>query len=205
MVMTTKMEEVMTTNNTIKSKIVYMKTKIFTLALLSLLTFAGINLSAQKRVYTGNHGHALNLGLGIGGYSGYYGYVGHTLPVFNINYEFDVANNFTLAPFVSFYSYRNDKYYYHETVVPIGLKGTYYFDQILNANTDWDFYLAGSLGFAVVNSRWDNGYYRDDRYYHEVNPLFLDLHIGTEYHLSNKVGLFLDLSTGVSTIGLAIH
>ncbi|MFY9152765.1 MAG: hypothetical protein WAO52_12155 [Prolixibacteraceae bacterium] len=181
-----------------------MKTKIFTLVLLSLFLIIGTNLSAQNKSYTENHGGALNLGLGIGGYAGYYGYVGHSLPVFSINYEFDVAKNFTLAPFVSFYSYRNDKYYYNETVIPIGAKGTYYFDQILNANSNWDFYLAGSLGFAVVNSRWDSGYTRGD-YYHEVNPLFLDLHIGTEYHLSNKVGLFLDLSTGVSTIGLAIH
>ncbi|MBW8324275.1 MAG: hypothetical protein K0M50_05880 [Prolixibacteraceae bacterium] len=180
-----------------------MKTKIFTLALLSLFLIVGTNLSAQKR--TGSESYkGLNLGLGIGGYSGYYGYVGHTLPVFNINYEFDVAPSFTLAPFVSFYSYRNDKYYYNETVIPIGVKGSYYFDQILNANSNWDFYLAGSLGFAVVNSRWDSGYTRGD-YYDKVNPLFLDLHIGTEYHLSNKVGLFLDLSTGVSTIGLAIH
>lgn len=181
-----------------------MKTRIFTLALLSLLMIVGTNLSAQNKTYSENHGGALNLGLGIGGYSGYYGYIGHTLPVFNINYEFDVANNFTLAPFVSFYSYRNDQYYYNETVIPIGVKGTYYFDQILNANSNWDFYLAGSLGFSLVNSRWDSGYSQGD-YYHEVNPLFLDLHIGTEYHLSNKVGLFLDLSTGVSTIGLAIH
>ncbi len=181
-----------------------MKTKIFTFALLSLFLILGTNLSAQNRNGSENYGGALNLGLGIGGYSGYYGYVGHTLPVFSINYEFDVAPSFTLAPFVSFYSYRNNKYYYNETVIPIGVKGSYYFDQILNANSNWDFYLAGSLGFAVVNSRWDNGYSRGD-YYHEVNPLFLDLHIGAEYHISNKVGLFLDLSTGVSTIGLAIH
>lgn len=182
-----------------------MKTKIYTLALLSMFLIIGTNLSAQDRNYSENHGGALNLGLGIGGYSGYYGYVGHTLPVFSLNYEFSVANNFTLAPFVSFYTYRNNKYYYNETVIPLGVKGSYYFDQILNANSNWDFYLAGSLGFSLVNSRWDNGYYRDDNYYHEVNPLFLDLHIGAEYHLSNKVGLFLDLSTGVSTVGLAIH
>jgi hypothetical protein len=31
------------------------------------------------------------------------------------------------------------------------------------------------------------------------------LHVGAEYHLSRKVGLFLDLSTGVSTLGLAFH
>ena len=182
-----------------------MKTTTFTL--LILLLFVGTNLSAAsaEKQNSGGHGNTLNLGLGIGGYSGYYGYVGHTLPVFNINYEFDVARNFTLAPFVSFYSYRHKDYtHYRETVIPIGVKGSYYLDDALNAGSDWDFYLAGSLGFSIINSRWDDGYDRD-YYYREGNPLFLDLHFGAEYHLSNKVGLFLDLSTGVSTIGLSFR
>ncbi|MBV5314369.1 MAG: hypothetical protein JZU47_13790 [Prolixibacteraceae bacterium] len=185
-----------------------MKTRILTLVLLSLFLIVGTNLSAQNKTYAENHGSTLNLGLGIGGYSGYYGYIGHSLPVFHLNYEFDVARNFTLAPFISFSNYRNrynNNYYYHETIIPIGVKGTYYFDQIFNANSDWDFYMAGSLGFSIVRSSWDNGYNGDVNYYNNGNPLFLDLHIGTEYHLNNKVGIFLDLSTGVSTIGLAIH
>ncbi len=188
-----------------------MKTRIITLALLFFLIFAGANLSAQNKTYSGDYGGTLNLGIGIGGYSGYYGYIGRTMPIFHINYEFDVAKNFTLAPFISFstyrnqYNWKNNYYYYHETIIPIGVKGTYYFDEILRANSNWDFYLAGSLGFAVRRSSWDNGYDGDRNYYRDGNPLFLDLHIGTEYHLSNRVGLFLDLSTGVSTIGLAIH
>ena len=133
------------------------------------------------------------------------------MPVFHINYEFYVANSFTLAPFISFstyrsgYDYQNNLYYYHETIIPIGVKGTYYFDQLLNANYNWDFYLAGSLGFAIVKSSWDNGYNGNRNYYQDASPLFLDLHIGTEYHLNKRLGLFLDLSTGVSTIGLAFH
>ncbi|HZL10297.1 MAG TPA: hypothetical protein VFC65_09895 [Prolixibacteraceae bacterium] len=184
-----------------------MKTKILTVVLLSIFMTIGTNLSAQERHYYGDYGNTLNLGLGIGGYSGYYGYVGHSLPVFNVNYEFDVANNFTLAPFISLSTYRSkyNNYYYHETIIPIGVKGSYYFDDILNANSNWDFYLAGSLGFSIVNSRWDDGYGGDKNYYNDGNPLFLDLHLGTEYHLNNKVGLFLDLSTGVSTVGIAIH
>jgi hypothetical protein len=183
-----------------------MKKSIYILLFLFLLV--GRNLSAQdvtyaeKHHYSESHGNTLNLGLGIGGYSGYYGYVGHSLPVFNINYEFGVARNFTLAPFATFYTYHDN--YYRETVIPIGGKGTYYFDQMLGASSDWDFYLAGSLGFAIVNTAWDNGYYQDSSY-HSVDPLFLDLHVGAEYHLSHKVGLFLDLSSGVSTIGLAFH
>lgn len=179
-----------------------MKIKITILLLfVSILSF---NISAQKANYSEKYGSTLNLGLGIGGYSGYYGHVGRTLPVFHINYEFDVANSFTLAPFATFYSYRNDRDHYRETVIPIGVKGSLYLDRALNANSQWDFYLAGSLGFALVNSSWDEGY-SGETYYHNVSPLFLDLHIGTEVHLSNHIGLFLDLSTGVSTLGLAIH
>lgn len=167
---------------------------------------------ADKTTSTEKYGNTLNVGLGIG----YYGYVGHSIPVINLNYEFDIAKNFTLAPFIGFYSYSNNYYYgdphngyryynYHETVVPIGVKGTYYFDNLLNAGPKWDFYLAGSLGVAIVNSYWDQGYYGDRNVLGGSSALFLDAHIGTEYHISNKIGVILDLSTGVSTIGLAIH
>ena len=193
-----------------------MKKTIITLLL--FLSICSINISAQEVILTEKYGKTLNLGLGIGGYSGYYGYVGHTMPVLHADYEFDVAKNFTLAPFVSFYSYSNkyywgDKhnnypykyYYYRETVIPIGVKGAYYFDQLFKANSKWDFYAAGSLGFAIVNSSWDNDYYGDRNYYHNPSPLFFDIHIGTEYHFNKRLGAFLDLSSGVSTIGLAIH
>ncbi|PKP02219.1 MAG: hypothetical protein CVU11_12600 [Bacteroidetes bacterium HGW-Bacteroidetes-6] len=176
------------------------KTLITAFILCSLFS---INVSAQTTSSGESYGKTLNVGLGIGGYYGYYSYVGQTMPVFHLDYEFDVANNFTLAPFVTFYSYRNRDY--RETVIPIGGKGTYYFDQILNANSNWDFYLAGSLGFAIVNVAWDSDYYGDHDYYNRGNPMFFDFHIGTEYHFNSRLGIFLDLSTGVSTIGLAIH
>ncbi len=185
--------------------------KVLTLIWLFLLLMIGTNISAQETQSVEKYGSTLNLGLGIG----YYGYVSHSIPVFHADFEFDVAKSFTLAPSVSFYSYRSDyyygnphdkyRYYYHETVILVGVKGTYYFDDLLNANPKWDFYLAGSLGFAISNSRWDNGYPGDKDYYHNANPLYLDLHIGSEYHFNDKLGAFLDLSTGVSTIGLAIH
>ena len=191
-----------------------MKKKI--IASLFLLIILHFNISAQKTSYNEKYGNTLNLGLGVGGYSGYYGYVGRSLPVLHINYEFDVVKDFTLAPFASFYTYRNDyywgnnnytyqNYYDRETVIPIGVKGTYYFDQLLKANPKWDFYLAGSLGFTIVNSQWDNNYHGDKNYFPKPNPLFIDVHIGAEYHINKQLGIFLDISTGVSTIGLAIH
>lgn len=171
------------------------------------LTALHFSSTAQEQ-----YGKTLNLGLGIG----YYGYVGRSLPVFHINYELPVAKDFTLAPFLTFYSYSNDyywgsnnhlyKYYtYRQTVVPVGVKGTYYFDGLLEAGSKWDFYLAASLGFSIVNSSWDNDYQGDRNVYRGASSLYFDFHIGTEYHFNSHLGGFIDLSTGVSTIGLAIR
>ncbi|MFA9213927.1 MAG: hypothetical protein ACEQSR_08790 [Candidatus Methylacidiphilales bacterium] len=170
-----------------------------------------LNTMAQEKF-----GNTLNLGIGVGGRTGYYGYASRSLPVFHLNYEFDVAKDFTLAPFISVSSFTNDyywgnnnnpyKYYtYRETIIPVGVKGSYYFDNLLKANKKWDFYLAGSIGFAIINQSWDNGYNGDKNYYRGGSNLFLDIHIGTEYHFNNNIGAFLDLSSGVSTIGLAFH
>lgn len=179
-----------------------MKTKS-TCFLMILLMFIAVSVNAQRRAESGKNYNGLNLGIGIGGYYGYAAYNNRALPVFTINYEFGVARNFTLAPFATFYTYQAD--HYRESVIPIGAKGTYYFDDLLDAGSSLDFYLAGSVGFVLVNSTWDTDYNGDKTYYNKTGPLFLDLHIGTEYHVNNKIGLFLDFSTGVSTVGLAIH
>ncbi|WP_266206140.1 hypothetical protein [Pontibacter kalidii] len=72
--------------------------RLFTIALTILfISFSQFDAFAQEK-----HGSTLNIGVGIGGYGGYYQYANRSLPVFNINYEFDVAKSFTLAPFISF-------------------------------------------------------------------------------------------------------
>lgn len=176
-----------------------------------------VNSSAQDRMDREKFGNTLNLGAGIG----YYGYVGHALPFGTLNYEIDVARNFTLAPFAGIYTYRDTYYWgnpnkpiydesyrfygYRETVVPLGLKGTYYFDELFNAGSPWDFYAAGSAGFNVRKRVWDGNYYGDKTVNQSVGPIYLNVHIGSEYHVTERLGFFLDLSTGVSTIGLGIH
>lgn len=158
------------------------------------------------------HGNTLNAGVGLV----YFGYVRQTVPAVHFNYELDVARNFTLAPFITYFSYTEytywgdpvypyRDYYYKESVIPVGLKGTYYFDQILNANSRWDFYLASSVGVAIRKTVWENGYYGNRAVARGASRLYLDGHLGAEYHLSKKAGLYLDLSTGISTFGLAAH
>jgi hypothetical protein len=176
---------------------------------LPLLT---MSIQSQEAAPPEKYGKTLNAGVGIG----YYGYIGHATPVLHADFEFDVARNLTIAPFITAYSYHNTYYWgnphyaykdysYRETVVPVGVKGTYYFDQLLKAGTPWDFYLAGSVGFAFRKTTWENGYYGETNVVHSSGGLFLDAHIGSEYHMNQKLGLFLDLSTGISTFGLSIH
>ncbi|MES2681440.1 MAG: hypothetical protein V4635_16205 [Bacteroidota bacterium] len=181
-----------------------MKRYISTLIL--ALVFS-VGVKAQE-----SFGNALNIGLGVG----YYGYY-YAAPALNINYEFDVFKNFTLAPFAGISSYRHYRYwgdhnhypyrnyYYRETIIPIGVKGSYYFDELFKAGEKWDFYGALSLGVAFRTVRWDNDYYGDREVRTYASPLFGSLHIGTEYHINTRTGLFLDLSTGYSTIGLGFH
>lgn len=179
---------------------------------LFLIVILSFNISAQEITSDEKFGRALNLGVGIG----YYGYVGHPMPVVHADFEFDVARNFTLAPFITYYSYKNYSYWgnpnypykdysYRQAVIPVGVKGSYYFDQLLNASSNWDFYLGASLGFAIRKTTWENGYYGETTVERGSSGLYLDGHIGAEYHINNKTGLFLDLSSGVSTFGLALH
>ena len=169
-------------------------------------------MSAQNNITSEKYGNTLNLGVGIG----YYSYIGHTLPVLHTDLEIDVAKNFTLAPFITYYSYQKNRYWgnknyperyydYRVTVITVGIKGTYYFDQTLGVSSKWDFYLAGSLGAATRNTKWESGYYGEKTVANGVSGIYLDGHIDTEYHINKKTGLFLDLSTGISTFGLAVH
>jgi hypothetical protein len=180
-------------------------------ALVVMIALFALSVGTGNAQVKGNdkYGNTLNIGLGFT-YLDYFG----SAPMIMLNYEFDVARNFTVAPFIGYASHRSDKYYnyhggpdyyYRNTLIPVGAKATYYFDQLLGANPKWDFYLAASLGFAYNNQTWTDGYYGDKSGVHSVSPLYADLHIGSEYHFNKKVGIFLDVSTGISTFGLAIH
>lgn len=58
---------------------------------------------------------------------------------------------------------------------------------------------------SIRNTRWDGAYPGDTHFDHYASGLYLDAHLGVEYHISQKVGVYLDISTGISTLGLAFH
>lgn len=187
-----------------------LKVMAFTLALLGLQTTHSYAQNNQPihQAHGEDFGNTLNIGLGFV----YFPYLDNSVPIVMLDYEFNVARDFTLAPFIGFasytsgdnYNYHGDYYYYRQTIIPVGVKGTYYFDRLLNLNRRWDLYGAASLGFTYNHVTWEDGYGGSDNV-NGSSHLYLDLHAGAEYHVSRRCGIFLDLSTGVSTVGLAIH
>ncbi|MBL7932254.1 MAG: hypothetical protein JNL60_10140, partial [Bacteroidia bacterium] len=71
--------------------------------------------------------------------------------------------------------------------------------------SDWDFYASGSLGYIFRKRTWEAGYTGRKDIEPGTGPMFLDLHLGAEYHLTKVLGLQLDVSTGMTTLGLAFH
>jgi hypothetical protein len=188
---------------------------------ISTILLAIATLSASAQQYGSGDpekfGRTLNLGAGFGYYNGYANQVS---PYLTANYEFDIARNFTLAPFVGVYTYTNHYYWgaydnngnpnypyrnysYRQTVIPAGVKCAYYFDELLHANKRWDFYAAASLGFEYVQTTWDSDYYGDKGVAQAVSPVFATAHAGARLHCTPRFGIFLDLSTGFSTFGLS--
>lgn len=194
-----------------------MKTVKF--VLVTILIAMGFYAQAQQaqqikegQYYFDRYGNTLNGGIGLV----HFGYIGRTLPALHLNYEFDVARNFTLAPFISYSGFKDFRYggypdlpyrdyYYKYTVVPVGIKGTYYFDELLNVGPRWDIYAGVSAGMNFQKKVRDAGYYGPRTVELDVNGMSLDLHLGAEYHINERIGVFADMSSGISTMGLAAH
>jgi hypothetical protein len=185
--------------------------------LITALFFAIMNFSGFAQKYgteaPTKFGRTLNLGAGIG-YYGNNGYGGRPWMTIAANFEIDIARNITLAPFIGFSTYSNRLYWgnnrypsqyysYRETNVAMGVKGLYYFDELFHAGIKWDFYAGVSIGFNYRNTTWDYTYYGDQYASNQVSPLYLAGHVGARFHMTERVGIFLDLSSAFSTIGLS--
>lgn len=169
--------------------------------------------SSQEKKPAEYYGNSLNAGIGYT----YYRYVGYSVPVWRADYELQMDHHLTVAPFISMYSYSSQyiwgdppttefrTYDYDETVIPLGIKVTRYFDDLLLAGPKWDFYASGSLGYIIRNRTWEAGYTGRKDIEPGTGPMYLDFHLGAEYHLTRSLGLQLDISTGMSTFGLAFH
>lgn len=141
--------------------------KIYTVLSLAMLLLAGgKNLKAQES-YTG-----LNMLVNLG-----------TISAINVNYEFDVADQITVAP-VALIDFDGN--------FGIGAKGSYYFDQIFNLTDPWDAYAGLDLGYRFGSNDFNIGVF-----------------VGGEWHINEQWGILLELGGGNlsfgANIGAAVH
>ncbi len=174
---------------------------------LLLLLFNNLESKGQEN-NTEPFGRSFNMGMG----PGYFSTEILPAPFFTINYEYDILNNLTIAPFLGFVSYKGDAsviasryYYYWATILPFGIKTSYYLDQVLKIPCRWDVYIACSVGFTYINKTWDYGYPGIKGGIPGLREEYLHAHLGVEYHINRTTGLFVDLSTGVAVAGISLH
>ena len=141
--------------------------RIFKLLALVFVLGMGVNTLKAQEDYT-----ALNMLINLGEVS-----------AVNVNYEFQVANQITVAP-VALIDFDGN--------FGIGAKGTYYFDALFNLTDPWDTYAGLDLGYLFDSSDFGIGIF-----------------IGGEWHFAEKWGLLLELGGGNLSfgggVGAAVH
>lgn len=175
--------------------------------MLHIMLLSGINSNGQEKVHE-PFGRTFNMGMG----PSYYSSKILPSPFYSINYEYDIFNNITIAPFVGFASFRSEPsiiasryYYYRATILPFGIKTTYYLDNLLKIPCRWDVYIACSLGYTYINKKWDYGYPGINDKIPGIREEYLQAGIGIEYHISRNTGFFIDVSTNAATAGISLH
>jgi hypothetical protein len=182
------------------------------LNILFLVLLVPLCVAAQQPSAGEVYAQSLNISAG----TGYYRYVGYNVPVVHANYELPVDELLTVAPFAAFYRYETNYYWgdethtpryfhYSEKVLPIGIKVTGYLDELINAGKRWDFYAAGSIGLIIRKTSWVADYEGPRKINPGTGGMFLDFHVGTEFHCTRMLGIQLDCAAGETTLGLAFH
>lgn len=142
--------------------------RTYKLLVLVFVLGMGVNTAKAQEDYT-----ALNLLINLG-----------EVNAINVNYEFQVADQITVAP-VALIVFDDGDF-------GIGVKGTYYFDVLFNLTDPWDTYAGLDLGYLFDRSDFGIGIF-----------------IGGEWHFAEKWGLLLELGGGNlsfgGAVGAAVH
>ena len=128
----------------------------------------------------------LNLGVGFSGWG---------VPVYG-GLDFKMNRDITLGGEISYSSYDEnwDGNTYHHSITGIAMNLNYYFNNILSIPKDFDFYTGLNLGFYI----WSNP---ENYPGNHSSGLGLGAQIGGRYYFNNKIGLNLELVTGIANLG----
>lgn len=142
----------------------------------------------------------LNLGIGLNGY------YGGGLPI-GASFEYGITDQISVGAQVDFYTWGynfGSGYNYRYTFIPIALRGSYHFNELLNLNTDKvDLYGGVQLGY-YISSYSDNSGYSGVYNNGYGNKALFGVHLGGKYYFKPKLGAFAELGYGVSTLKLGV-
>lgn len=173
--------------------LLYMKNKTYysllTILFLSISYF-GFAQDGKKSAGSGNYAGVGHLNVGFQTYWNYSSSLG-----FQADYEFNLANDFTVGPSVSYSGWDNAGYKY--SVWGVGARFRWYADRVLQiTHPKWDVFANGDIGFNIYN-------YPDYDQHKSYSPLWIGLGIGGKFHFNEKIGLQLIIGSGAQ-LGLHI-
>ncbi|AZQ61841.1 hypothetical protein EI427_06195 [Flammeovirga pectinis] len=161
------------------------------------------NHSSKKRSSSGagNYSGVHNLNVGLASYWNHGG------TGIQVDYEFHLAKDFTVAPSLSYASHihqnHNNDDWRHSTI-GLGARFRWYADRVLNiTHPKWDVFASGDIGFAINSYKYvGNGNHSEDYNGSTSSPLWIGLGIGGKYHFNDKIGLQVILGSGAQ---IGIH
>lgn len=137
----------------------------------------------------------LNVGIGLNSY------YGGGIPI-GVAFEYGVTDAISVGAQIDFsrWSYNFGGYKWSYTFVPVALRGSYHFGQLLNLNTDkLDLYGGAALGYYISSYSDNTGYsgIYDNSY---GNKGLFGLFAGGRYYFKENIAGFAELGYGVSTL-----
>lgn len=163
-----------------------MKNKIF-ISLIAFFTMLTTTSFAQYNPYSDGRG-LFSVGVGASGWG---------IPVF-VRYEHPVADNVTVGGTLSFQSKTEDEgsYKWNNNIFGLNARGSYHFNELLNAPDEWDFYAGASLGYFFWNTKYDGPGVGFDYSGSGVGGFSIGAHVGARYFVKENLGINLELGGG---------
>ncbi len=201
----------------------------FTICTLSLLSFPLLGAAPEKRITANElrYANRLNIGFGYNYYAGIPFIINYELSNKALGMAEDPLEAYqmglTFAPQVGFYRYSNwypspaaaySNYNYTVNNLFFGVKLHAYIDRVIDLPKNLDLYFAVAPQFMIRRVTWDYpsnvpGIYQPNNKWlanrRGRNTFALPIHIGAEYKLNRNIGVWGDIGTMMSTVGLSFR
>ncbi|KAA9354811.1 MULTISPECIES: hypothetical protein [Larkinella] len=162
----------------------------------SLLVMSLLLVGTQSFAQYQKGDKLLNAGIGLGAY------YGGGIPL-GASFEVGVTDEISVGAQVDFYTWSYSSYWRY-TFVPIGVRGSYHVNELLNLGNDkLDLYAGVGIGYRISSYKYDGpgGSIYSDSY---GSGAFFNLHLGGRYYFKPNIGAFAEVGYGVAPLKLGV-